>query len=53
MYQAFYEQYKNIHGSYKGLIQEPEYQQKIEERDKWILEQIYQVIKGKDGVEKQ
>jgi len=44
MYQAFYEQHKTTHGSYKQYIRTDEYDQKMQERDNWIYDRMKETI---------
>lgn len=52
MYQSFYEHHKQIHGSYKDLIMQPEYEQKMNERNDYIFCRINTTIESKLEYEK-
>ena len=52
MYQAFYQQHKMKHGSYKKYIQTNKYNKKIDERDNHILCQMHQVLEFKHNYQR-
>ena len=47
MYQSFYQQHKNIEGSYSQYIGTNEYNLKMRQRHNWVIEKIEETINAK------
>ena len=52
MYQAFYEQHRQINGSYKIYLNTLSYQDKMQERYNWIFCQMHEALESKMLYEK-